>query len=79
MASIDKIYGTHDQWCELFDWLRRSKRPQYARYLYIPFTINEADGPITNTPVSVDRWLWDNCPLKFVKARLKVMYGGKRP
>lgn len=79
MAYIDKIYGSNEQWMELFDWLRFSNRPQYTRFMYCPFGMNsKTDRPITNTPVYVDRWLWDNCPLPFVKKRLKFMYG-RRP
>jgi hypothetical protein len=82
MAAIDKIYGTHEQWCELFEFLQRSKRPQYVRFMYRPFgaaTPDDQERPITNTPVYVDRWLWDNCPLKFVKARLREVYRNKKP
>ena len=76
MAATDKIYGTFEQWCEFHQWVARSKRPQYCRYFYpTPF----AYGPITNTPVWVDKWLWDNCPLKWVKQELKKMYGGRKP
>lgn len=82
MAGIDKIYGTYDQWCDFHNWMARSKRPQYCRYFY-PTPNYGVDGThigcITNTPVRVDRWLWDNCPLKFVKKRLKEMYNGRRP
>lgn len=81
MAGIDKIYGTYEQWCEFHYWVATSKRPQYCMYFYPtpPLLDGKHRGPITNTPVRVDRWLWDNCPLKFVKKRLNEMYGGKRP
>ena len=82
MAGIDKIYGTHDQWVELFQWLRMSKRPQYVVYMLFPPGASVPDNEeraLTNTPVRVDRWLWDNCPLPFVKKRLRFMYRNKRP
>lgn len=78
MASIDKIYGTYEQWCQFHNWMAYSKRPQYCRYFY-PTPAYGSEGPITNTPVKVDKWLYDNCPLKWVKQRLKEMYGGNKP
>ena len=78
MAAIDKIYGSYEEWCQLFYWIVRSPRPQYARIFYPTPTIDTI-GPILSAPVYADRWLWDNCPFKFVKKRLKVMYNGKRP
>lgn len=82
MAAIDKIYGTYYQWCEFHTWVATSKRPQYCRYFYPTPSYGEDGtgiGPITNTPVKVDIWLWENCPLEWVKERLKEMYGGKAP
>lgn len=74
MASIDKIYGDRDKWMEFHRWVATSKRPQYCRYFYP--TPRDGVGPITNTTVRVDQWLWLNCPLPWVKDRLKEMYNG---
>ena len=79
MAAIDKIYGTFDQWCELHQWVARSKRPQYCRYFYPTPIYQKGDGEIMNNPVVVDRWLYENCPFKWIKKKLKEMYGGKKP
>lgn len=77
MAAIDKIYGTHSQWCEFHDWVAGSKRPQYCRYFYpTPPYSDEVEliGSITNTTIKVDKWLWRNCPIKFVIKQLKEKY-----
>lgn len=29
---------------------------------------------ISNFPVSIDKWLWDKCPIGFVRERLKEQY-----
>lgn len=79
MAGIDKIYGNFQQWCDFHKWMAHSKRPQYCRYFYPTPPFNVEERPITNTPVNIDRWLWDNCPLKFVKKQLREMYRNKRP
>jgi hypothetical protein len=75
MAGIDKIYGTYQEWIEFHHWVASSKRPQYCKYFYPTPPYGEV-GCITNTPVKVDKWLWDNCPFDWVKDRLKEMYGG---
>lgn len=75
MAGIDKIYGNGDQWWELFEFLAHSQRPQYCGYLYRP-PVGEEIGPIANFPFHVDKWLWDECPLPWVRARLKDQYNG---
>lgn len=85
MAGVDKLYGTEKEWQELFDWLRfRSGRVQYVRYLYIPqwmdWEVNPPrrifSGEISNFPARVDKWLYKNCPLKWVKERIREQYNG---
>lgn len=73
MASIDKIYGTNEQWNELFRWLARH-RPQYCKFLYPPFGYDPLDRPISSFPSYADKWLMKNCQLKFVQDRLKEQY-----
>ena len=75
MAGIDKIYGTDDQWQELLNWLCRN-RPQYVKFMYPAFGYIDKRRPITNLPVYADKWLWDHCPLKWVKDSLKFQYNG---
>lgn len=74
MAGIDKIYGTTEQWSELFYWLAEH-RPQYCRFLYTPFW-TEPVGPISNFPMYADKWLYRHCELKWVKERIKDQYNG---
>jgi hypothetical protein len=73
MAAIDKLYGTFDQWCELHTWVANSTRPQYCRYFY-PTPEYGKTGPITNTPIRVDIWLYKNCPFDWVKKQLIAQY-----
>ena len=79
MASIDKIYGTYNQWCDFHSWVANSKRPQYCKYFYPTpnYGVSSADiGPITNFSARADKWIYKNCPLKWVKARIKEQYNG---
>jgi hypothetical protein len=76
MAVIDKIYGTNKEWEEFFFFLA-TKRPQYCRFLYPPFGYENSIRPISNFPQYADRWLYDNCPLKWVKKRIKEQYNGR--
>jgi len=73
MAGIDKIYGTYQQWCEFHNWVSISKRPQYCQYFYPTPTYGQK-GAIAQMPKRADRWLRDNCPIKFVQKRLKEQY-----
>ena len=75
MAAIDKIYGSNEQWEELFLWLARH-RPQYIKFMALPFATDDKRRQITNLPLYADKWLWDNCPLKWVKEALKFQYNG---
>jgi hypothetical protein len=75
MAGIDKIYGTKEQWEELFRYLAIN-RPQYCKFLYSPWGSTGEPMMISNFPVYADRWLWKHCPLLWVKDRLKEQYNG---
>ncbi len=74
MASIDKIYGTKEQYWQFYNWCE----DQIGTWFFYDEPLGE-NGPITNTPVWVDVWLWKNCPFEFVKMRLLDMYGDKAP
>ena len=70
MAAIDKIYGTPSQHGELARWLE-SNNPALQIFLYPkPMT----KGPVANFPLWADRWLLDNCPLKWVITRIRNQY-----
>lgn len=75
MAAIDKIYGTIDDWVELYVWLKKNK-PGYIKFLYdCPSPHSSVkENPITNFPVSADEWIYKNCPIKFVKKGQKSQY-----
>lgn len=83
MAGIDKIYGNEQEWTELFCWLARY-RPQYCKFLMLPFwtdwdakpPVRTTSGAISMFPVYADKWLYKNCPLKWVKGRIKNQYNG---
>lgn len=84
MAAIDKIYCSTRkdfiefyEWCEMFEEECYKDTQQYlTHYFYItPQQWDEKDKnvrerPITNTPFSIDMWLWKHCPIKFVRERL---------
>ena len=80
MAAIDCIFGTWNQWDEFHQWVANSKRPQYCRYFYptpwhgVDENGEEHVGRITNTPMKVDKWLWEHCPIEFVRERIKEVY-----
>lgn len=78
MASIDKIYGTYDQWVEFHYWVANSDRPQYCRY-FLPTPEYGTEGAITNFSSEADEWLWDNCPLPFVQRALREQYNNNKP
>ena len=75
MAARDKIYGTIEQWNELFIWLAEN-RPQYCKFLYT----NQGKSKeiaISNFPSYADKWLLKNCPFEWVKEKIKEQYNIK--
>jgi len=43
--------------------------------LYEEIGYEKGYRPISNFPENIDKWLIDNCPIDFVKNRLKEQYG----
>jgi len=74
MAAIDKIYGDMKQYDEFVYWCEINN-PDILKYFYTREDSNSLNRPITNFPESVDKWLLDNCPIKFVTDRIKEQYG----
>jgi hypothetical protein len=82
MAGIDKIYGTQAQYDEFREWLEKNK-PDAVDYLSskvseqvqygIDFT-PDSIRTISNFPESIDMWLLDNCPIEFIRERIKDQY-----
>ena len=75
MASIDKIYGTNEQYEEFHSWCE-NHAPGMLEFFYEKDGYEQEVRPITNTPIYADVWLWKNCNIDFVKDQLKDMYGG---
>jgi hypothetical protein len=71
MAAIDKIYGTRKQWNRLHAFLFQTKIEYIEKYMY---TQPEVEGPIANFSKEANEWLWENCPLDFVRERLAEQY-----
>jgi len=77
MAAIDKIYGTKEQYDEFRAWAQENK-PEILRYFYEWYD-EWNDGnehPITNFPMAVDVWLFNNCPIKWVVDYIREQYDG---
>lgn len=86
MAAMDKIYGSIDDWVELYLWLKKNKPRYIKQFLYdcpsihpskeicsIP-GFSEKQRMIGMFSVEADKFLYKNCPLKFVRKRLKQQY-----
>lgn len=78
MASIDKIFGTIKEFKELYNWLSINN-PSLLPALYmdindLPKDDGSSDYTIANFSSSADEWLYINCPLKFVKSRIRSQY-----
>lgn len=70
MAAIDKIYGTHDEWLQLRDWLKE----HYPHGLDRMYPEPPKDGKkysLSNFDVGTDMYLKDFCELKFVRDALR--------
>ena len=80
MAAIDKIYGTNQEYAELKAWIYEHRKP-YLKYFYPRKLGYETKEPraICNMPHSADRWLFQNCPLTWVRERILEQYGGRAP
>ena len=90
MAVIDKTYVTKQELFEAIDWAKKVGQVEMEnghmfRPLYFIWGYDEMDDPryfdrendeyvLWNTPIWFDRWLWNNCPLDFVKERLMSQY-----
>lgn len=75
MASIDKIYGTNQQYSEFYSWCKKNAEGM-LKFFYEMDDYTSRIRPITNTPIYVDVWLWKNCTLSFVREQLFKMYNG---
>lgn len=74
MASIDKIYGTNQQFREMRGWLEMN-RPDLLQHLYYGDYEDIKIRPISNFPEEADRWLFEHCPLAFIHEAIREQYG----
>ena len=90
MSAIGKTYVTAQELKEAIAWAKEVGKATIENdYEFKPlnyiYSYNDLDNPdfdwnreeyvLWNTPRWFDRWLWLNCPLEFVKDRLKFQYG----
>ena len=74
MASIEKIYGTIEQHDEFSEWVKENK-PELLKYFYQKeVQVPSPNIIITNLPEWADKWLLENCPIKWVTYRIKEQY-----
>ena len=90
MAGIDKTLVNKDElllaieWCKSVGTVTAENGQTFQPLAYI-YVYNDLDNPhyfdeerkeyiLWNTPIWFDRWLWNNCPLEFVRERLKSQY-----
>lgn len=78
MAAIDKIYGTNAEYDELKAWVYE-QRKSLLRYFYPRRLGYERVEPraICNMPMAADVWLYEHCPLEWVRERIEEQYGGR--
>lgn len=78
MAAIDKIYGSKNQYKDLKGFLTtHNKQHWIALYMYPEPKEYSFESPLCNFPEYIDKWLWQNCDLKFVRGRLEEVYDQK--
>lgn len=81
MACIDKLYIKYDEYLVLKQWCEQTeltynngKKGSPKDFLFSYKEPYEGEAPVWNTPQAFDNWLYYNCPLSFVKERLKEQY-----
>lgn len=75
MAAIDKIYGTQEEHDEFRAWCEKYN-PDLLKYFYLKDGYLDRQRPITNFPTWADMWVWENCPIGWVKDRIREQYNG---
>ncbi len=74
MASIDKIYGTKEQYDEFHQWCE-DNYPKALEYFYGWDWTNDKVHPITNFPIEIDGYLLIVCDIPWVVDRIKDQHG----
>jgi hypothetical protein len=78
MASIDKMYGTKQQYKQFYNWCSYNK-PSLIKFFY-NLKEQNVDGKtyiVSNFPSWADYYLMRKCPIPFVIERLHEQYGEK--
>ena len=69
MAACDNLYVDQNKWIELFEFLSENK-PEYL--IHMKKQPNMLDGEIRICYIAdIQKYLYDNCPLEWVKEDLK--------
>ena len=90
MAVIDKTYVNKQELLKAIDWAKKvgtvtAENGYTFQPLAFIYHYNDLDDPhffdeereeyiLWITPTWFDRWLWNNCPLEFVRDRLMFQY-----
>lgn len=86
MAAIDNIYlKTKREYIEFYKWsemfdeecLKETGCSILECFFYRWYDVDdyEIEYPTTNTPTSVDKWLWLHCPLDFIREYMSEKWG----
>lgn len=68
MAACDNLYGNAAQWKELYEFLSKES-PEDLKYMQ---TRPKEDNVVRICYIaSIQEWLYENCPLQWVKDALK--------
>jgi hypothetical protein len=77
MASIDKIYGSKEQYWEFRNWCDRHAPELIFHFYYTPDDlelITSGEFVLVNLPTWVDMWLYVHCSIGFIRDRIADQY-----
>lgn len=69
MAACDKLYGTREQWKELYIYIEKNK-PEYLHYMREEEPGSEGDQWTLCYARGMQEWLYDEFPGSWVKEKL---------
>lgn len=78
MAAIDKIYGSREEWDQIFAWLTEFY-PNRVFEMYERPQSRDLDVPLSNFSDETNLFLWNHCDMGLVQYRLKQQYGPAGP
>ena len=74
MAAVDKIYGNEKQYDEFYNWCLKNN-PNITQYFYEKnYKDSNLSQAITNFPVNIDEWLYENCNIDWVIREIRFQY-----